>query len=213
MHGENEAQRLCDQHINKFICGCTYTKDGERNTYCWPLHLPTQRFSMVFPSVFVWFSSDIPCSAFSILLTFHLPVLFLHGIIKIFLKSCSSVIVWTWFECPTRLPVLKLNLHCERLRKWKLNFTMVFGGGAFGRLLRLDKVIREELPWLNLSFIRRSETRRASPYSFFLPSLFLTCVCSVSSWSRLCQKETTDKAPQPCTSRTVNQNKLILFIE
>jgi hypothetical protein len=40
------------------------------------------------------------------------------------------------------LHVSKFNPHCEGLREWKLNLTMVFRSGALRRWLGLDKVIK-----------------------------------------------------------------------
>jgi hypothetical protein len=92
------------------------------------------------------------------------------------LYSLDVAMTWVLFHCCLDLRLLKFNSYYVVLRGWKFNLTMVFRGGAFGKWLRSDNVMRVELPRLNLGhFVRRGRETSFPPFTRVVLSLTMWC--------------------------------------
>jgi hypothetical protein len=106
-----------------------------------------------------------------------------HGSIPIRWR-CRGCI---WLQCPLKLHMLKYNSHWEVLKGWELNPTMAVGGGAFGRWLGWDKIIRSGWsPRLNSrDCLRRRRMTRVHTWL----ARSVTCHEMCNTTSGLCQQE------------------------
>jgi hypothetical protein len=114
--------------------------------------------------------------------------------------------VWVY---SSRLHMLKFNFHCEVLRGWKFHLIMVFRGGAFGRWLRIDKVIRVEPPWLNPGDFKRKGEK---PEETHMPQACTHSLLPYHLGILSVRSPSPDVATLSWTSRTMSQSKALFFI-